>query len=133
MNGFTRTWVTSRPSSSSRTTEPLSAESFKRHWSGGELAAVHTDSAATWLEVEAKLRCADETRTLRLGTVGAGFQEIASRMPISNLLSTRILAFLPGRTGSGACWAISSSANLRAANDVAMRQGGRYERGGGAW
>lgn len=43
-------------------------------------------TAATRLEVEAVLRSVDETRDLRLGTVHGGFQEIASPLPIADLL-----------------------------------------------
>ena len=42
--------------------------------------------AATRLEVEAVLRCVDETGDLRLGTVRSGFEEIASPLPLADLL-----------------------------------------------
>lgn len=42
--------------------------------------------AATRLEVEAVLRCVDETRGLRLGTVRTGFEEIVSPLPVTDLL-----------------------------------------------
>lgn len=44
------------------------------------------DRAATRLEVEPILRCVDKTPTLRLGTVRARFQEIASPLPVADLL-----------------------------------------------
>lgn len=44
------------------------------------------DRSATRLEVEAILRCVDETPTLRLGTVRSRFQEVATPLPIADLL-----------------------------------------------
>ncbi|AWH96940.1 hypothetical protein [Dietzia psychralcaliphila] len=62
---------------------------FTRDWVSiaGALSVLGiNDRAATRLEAEAILRCVDETPTLRLGTVRAGFQEIASPLPIADLL-----------------------------------------------
>lgn len=44
------------------------------------------DRSVTRHGVEAILRCVEETPTLRLGTVRSRFQEIASPLPIADLL-----------------------------------------------
>lgn len=44
------------------------------------------DWSVTRHEVEAILRCVEEAPTLRLGTVSSRFQEVASPLPIADLL-----------------------------------------------
>lgn len=53
----------------------------------GALGAAGINSwGATRSDVAAVLRCVDETRDLRLGTVGRGFDEISTPLPVENIL-----------------------------------------------
>ena len=79
--------------------------------------------AATRLEVEAVLRCVDETRGLRLGTVRTGFEEIVSPLPVTDLLDEIFSSSCP-LDWIGVMTGYFINVKPWAANDAAVRQGG---------